>query len=184
MGKRGCSTCPDNTWTNDGCTCRQAISAEQFFGSLTSIARGIGGGMASMLGFGKKPTAIEMAIRATIEVVNPNPIGAKTGTGVFKIRYRGLEIGSADTDPVSVAARGSTLLIANVEVDKVPADVGMMMLQEILQTRSQLSLVVEGTVTATVNVLAVECTTECKLRTDVSRLPKVTFTQNECTYGY
>merc|ERR1712032_1481916 len=145
------------------------------FSSLTSVARGIGGGMASMLGFGKKPTAIELAIRATIEVVNPNPIGAKTGTGVFKIRYRGLEIGSANTDPVSVAARGSTLLIA---------DVGMMMLQEILQTRSQLALVVEGNLTAAVSVLAVQCTAECKLRTDVSRLPNVTFTQNECTYGY
>lgn len=133
---------------------------------------------------GGQATVVGMRLRATVEVNNPNPVGATTDAGVFKIRYRGLEIGSADTDPVVVEPRGSSTIVANVEVDNVPADVGMMMLQEILQTGSQLSLVVDGSVTAKVKVLEVKCTTECRLRTDVSKLPKVKFTENHCSYGY
>jgi len=185
LAARGCSACPDDTWTNDGCTCRQAISPSQFFNSLSTVARSVGGGMASMLGIGQKqPTTVKMALRAAVEVFNPNPIGAQVDPGVFKIRYRGEEIGAADTLPTTVPARGSTQFSVQVDVDNVPPNVGMMMLQEMLQSGSQLRLVVDGRTTASVNVLKVKCSAECHLRTDLSQLPKVRFTENKCSYGY
>jgi hypothetical protein len=184
LAAKGCSKCPDKTWTNDGCACHQAVSPEQFFHGLGSAMSMVGQGVASMFGMTKKPTVMSMGLRATVEVMNPNPIKAETQTGIFRIRYKGLEIGYAETDPVDVAAGGSTNMIANVDVDNVPADVGMMMLQEILQTGEQLSLVVEGSVVAKVHPLNVNCTVECKLRADVSKLPQVSFAQKDCTYGY
>jgi len=184
LSAKGCSMCPDDTWSNDGCTCRQAISPSQFFNSLSNVARSIGGGMAGMLGIGQKPTTIKMALRAVVEVYNPNPIGAQVEPGVFKIRYRGEEIGAADTKPATVPARGSVQLGVQVDVDNVPPNVGMMMLQEMMQSRSQLRLVIEGRTSAKVNVMKVKCSAECKLRADVSQLPKVRFTEKTCSYGY
>jgi len=185
LAAKGCSICPDDTWTNDGCTCRQSISPSQFFNSMINVARSVGGGMAALLGMGQnEPTTIKMALRAAVEVFNPNPIGAQVDPGVFKIRYRGQDIGAADTKPATVPARGSTQFSVEVVVDNVSPNVGMMMLQEMLQTGSQLRLVIDGRTTATVNVMKVKCSAECQLRADASQLPKVRFTENSCSYGY
>jgi len=170
-----CSRCPDDSWVNDGCTCRKPVSTKQFFKGLEGFLGLLGGNASSV---------VQMRIQVGVEVHNPNILGATTGEGTFHLRYRGTSVGTAKTAPRSIGANSSTLMNISVKVDSLPADVAMQMTQELLDTGSQLSMLVDGQLPARAGLLTVTCGVECDLRVDTSRLPATVFTKKVCKYSY
>lgn len=173
---KGCTKCPDKTWIRTGCTCRQPpMSPKQFTHAVGDFFGSI---------FGLQPSVMRMRLQATAKVSNPADVGARAEAGIFNISYRGHFIGSAATLPTDVGPRSSAQVTADVKVDKVPATVGAMMLNEILNNRTQLPVQVTGSVLAVCGPFKVHCVVFCDLLTDVSALPKAKFTRKACTYTY
>uniref|UniRef100_A0A7S3GNL5 Late embryogenesis abundant protein LEA-2 subgroup domain-containing protein n=1 Tax=Spumella elongata TaxID=89044 RepID=A0A7S3GNL5_9STRA len=125
-----------------------------------------------------------MALKATARVHNPANVGAIAEAGIFKISYRGQEIGSAATKQTNVAPSSYTMVTARVEVDNVPTQAGMMMLQDIVNNHTQLPVQVDGSLIAVAGPFRVHCKVHCDLLTDVSALPTARFTQKDCQYTY
>uniref|UniRef100_A0A7S1S944 Late embryogenesis abundant protein LEA-2 subgroup domain-containing protein n=1 Tax=Alexandrium catenella TaxID=2925 RepID=A0A7S1S944_ALECA len=170
-----CSKCPDSSWINDGCTCRQPLSADEFFKGLEGFLALLAGNTSSI---------VQMTLQVGVEVTNPNVLGAQTDAGEFTLRYKGTPIGSAKTEPRSIGANDTFPMSIAVQVDSVPADVAMQMTQELLEENNQLSMRVDGKMHAQVGLLRVTCGVACDLRIDASKLPATVFTKEACKYSY
>jgi len=173
---RGCAFCEDSSWIREGCNCRQPpMSASEFFSD-------VGDFLGSVLGV--MPTVVKMEIRATAEVYNPADVGARAEPGIFNISYRGQTIGSASTKPTKIGPRSSSTVSADVQVDKVPTELGIMLLQDVVNDGTHLPVQVSGSVVAVAGPFSVHCYVYCALEADVSALPEAKFTKKDCSYTY
>lgn len=170
-----CTTCPDSSWVNDGCFCRQEISPDAFFRGLDGFIQLLSTNISSLL---------KMRLWAEVRVDNPNPVGANTDVGLAQIRYRDTVLGSAAMEPRRVDAHDSATFTVFVSVDSVPADVAMQVTQDILLSNNELAFSVVGRVPARVGVMRVLCQAVCKLSLDVLQLPRTVFTGRACQYTY
>lgn len=176
----GCAKCPDSSWISEGCSCRQPpISGDEFL-------KRVGHFLGSMLSMAPllSPSVVKIGILAEAEVLNPARARAFAESGTFNITFREFVIGSATTLPVEIAPAGMSVITANVEVDSVPQTLGMMMLQEVLNSQNQLPVQVSGSVLVRSGPFSVHCLVLCNLVTDVSALPQAKFTHKECKYSY
>lgn len=176
---KGCSTCPDSSWINEGCSCRQPLSAKQFVEGFENF---FGAVKTTLVGMDR--TVMKMNLVVETMIHNPASVGATAQGGIMNIQYRGQVIGAAAIQPISIGPKGSALLTADVAVDKVPEQIGMRMLQDILSSNFQLPIQIDGSALAICGPLQVHCIVHCDLLTDVSALPAAEFSRKSCTYNY
>lgn len=130
---------------------------------------------------------ININLTVVAEVSNPSPIPARADPGVFAIRCHDVVIGSAVFQSVALPPNGRANLTAHAVVDRVPGDVGVLMLQDILAPPYQLTIAVEGTVTARVGtLLQVQCATSCNISTSISANPRkqISYADKICVCKY
>jgi len=175
LWRKGCSRCSDSSWINEGCTCRQPMSSDQFFGRLHGIIGSIVGSISSL---GKNPVSFKL--RATAVLKNQNMISAATQPTHVNILYKDTVLGKAHINALDVAPWSEQLIPVNVTVTNVTTVQGVRMVQDLLAGAGLLSLSADGDVVAKVFWMQVTTNIHCDVTANV--LEKGKIVSKTCKY--
>merc|ERR1712032_1589634 len=172
-GAKGCSKCPSgSSWINDGCTCRQPLSLDQFVNGLGTLVGDV---------IGQQPHVVNFTFLAHVVVENPNFLGASTDAGIIQIAWNGHRIGSCQTRPLNVKARSRQTIPVTVVVDEVSEEVGGQLAADVLSNQGLLLIEASGNLTSTVFGTRVVTTVLCDVISDVNHPERIV--DRNCTYS-
>eukprot|EP00928_Gymnodinium_smaydae_P030345 TRINITY_DN22600_c0_g2_i1.p1 TRINITY_DN22600_c0_g2~~TRINITY_DN22600_c0_g2_i1.p1 ORF type:complete len:340 (-),score=29.43 TRINITY_DN22600_c0_g2_i1:369-1388(-) len=170
---RGCSSCPpDASWINDGCTCRQPLSFNQFLGGLATFA-------STVL---QTPTqlVINFTVVADVVVTNPNMLGATTLPGTLEVYWRDVRIGVAPVLGMTIGPRSHEKMTFTIIVDHVSRENALRIGADVLENHGHLNISVAGNLTANVWQLRTATQISCRVTSDVFHGSKII--SQDCMY--
>lgn len=171
---RGCSVCPDATWINDGCTCRQPLSTEEFFSGLNDFIHLISG---------QEEYPVEIKLQADVEVHNPNNLGADTEEGSVALLWKGIEFGESTVPSLHVEPRSKQVIHVEVDVNQLTPGTGLRLLADALQNQGLLTVQAKGTIYAKGPFgIKVQTGVSCEVTTDLFDSSNIVDQQCEYTY--